>query len=283
MGLVVGSLVLLAAARDAAALGTRVLVFDRGSSITLGYGALSQELLDAGAAGVDQQWPATFDDYRLVFLLDIGGMSQTELGQLVDFVAAGGGVVLVSEPVGNGVAPLNDVATALGVNARLVDAQTLDGCNEIDVAAAAASSPLTTGAPTLSVSRSSVTQGGAVLYSAGGGVDPITFDGRVVLAGDVNMFADGGCLGCCDPSLSSHQFWRNLYASLPMDPGGGGGGGGADMSMGGGGGGNPDSGAGGCAYAGHGPRAGGLLACALSAAFLFSRRRRPASARRARA
>ncbi len=196
-----------------ASLGDRALIYTQGSSISLGYGALTQALGQAGAAGVDQNgaWPASLADYRLVFLIDIAPLAADQLAMLSDFVAAGGGLVLAAEPVGNGDLPLNEVAAAVGSGASIVADQTFDGCNEVPSAAV---HDLSAGADTLSVSRSMRVAGGTILYSTGG-VDVLAVAGQVVVAGDANSFTDGGCLGCCSPSPSTENFWKNLWTSLP--------------------------------------------------------------------
>jgi Domain of unknown function (DUF4350) len=205
------SLTMLASHPASAQQGGRVLLYKSGSSITLGYSSLTAAMTQAGASSVETSWPASLSEYRLVFLLDAAALQPQQSAALDAFAKAGGGVVLVGEPMGNGATNVNAVAQALGVSPRLKSGYSFNQCNELN---SAGSSPLIAGAPTLSVSRGHVVQGGTALYASSAGA-AAAVDGQVVVAGDTNSFANDGCMGCCSTSASTRAFWANLYAHLP--------------------------------------------------------------------
>ena len=211
----------MASPAPARALGDAALIYVAASSLTVAYDGLAFRLREAGASTVDMtaSWPGGSDlgaSYRLVVITPYGGPLDPAVGDdLAEFVAVGGGVVIMAEHF-FGEEAGNELAARLGISARFIPMDTGGGCGSTDTTLA--THPVTTSAPTIEFAWARFVEGGTVLYGTAAPI--VTVEGTVVLAGDSDIFSDPVAFGGCPVGPSTERFHANLFTLLPDEGGG---------------------------------------------------------------
>jgi len=186
-----------------------------GGTLCTSTGTFAADMESAGATSVAEStsWPTSFDSLERFFLAcPTSNLSSEQKDDLVDFVDAGGVVVVVGENTSYAgsavVSASNDTLSALGVDMRL-EGTTISGDRA-------------TGWSTLTDGYSSITAAAASTVLPGPASEPVVVDGSdrvsvavegsVILSGDYNVFERGGT-----SYPGNVTFKANIWDYVPCD------------------------------------------------------------------
>jgi cysteine-rich repeat protein len=195
-----------------AQLGNRALFFtgEGGGGSPAGFAALSNQLVAAGAGGVDTNSStlsgADLTNYRMVFLIVNTGLSAGSRTTLQTFYGKGGTIVGVADGKGfkDASSSLNALTSGLGLGNMFTSSELDANCSRTGTASGA--HPLNTGAATIRYAYGSDVNGGTLVF-AGETMDLVRVDGHFIAIGDMNAISED----CSASPAGNLAFYANMW------------------------------------------------------------------------